>query len=469
MQLADISYVRHQEDKLFQEAAKLWNLENLYVDLAKQKQNNTKREPKLTPIEKACLRGLLSGHSPRKIATALNWTSGSISVELTKGLYRYVETLTGQKQNVLKNWREISKWLEAAGYKTPLQRQDWGEAANTPVFYGRTEELTVLEQWIVRDNCRLVTLLGMGGIGKTALAAQLAKEIQGKFDFIIWRSLRHAPSINQLLADLIQFLDNQQPCNLPEKTEDLISRFRKCLRSHRCLVVLDDTESIMCYGTHAGHYRDGYERYGQLLRQVAQERHQSCLVLISWEKPLQIELLEKKTSCVRSLKLRGLPKEEGRKILEANGFSGEEKGWDELITIYRGNPLALHLVAPIIQDFFNGSVSQFLSWDTMIVPDPLRGILIEQLNRLDDLEKKIMCYLAINPKPVSLEKLRNGLQIDSASELINVLKSLDRRSIIEVAKITQITQRSQIIFKLQPLIRMTIVQKWEILGALKSA
>ena len=455
--------IHYQEDQLFLEATKLWNLKSLYTDLAKQKQKNTKKETKLTPIEKACLRGLLSGCSPRTIATALNWTSASISVELTKGLYRYVELLTGRQQNVVKNWRDISQWLETAGYKTSIPRQDWGESPDISVFYGRIEELTVLEQWIVRDNCRLVTLLGMGGIGKTALAGQLAKEIQGKFDFVFWRSLHYAPSINQLLVDLIQFLDNQQQCDLSEKTEVLISRLRKCLRQKRCLVVLDDAENIMRCRTHAGHYRDGYERYAQLMRQVALERHQSCLLLISREKPLQIELLEHKTTCVRSLQLKGLPKEEGRKILESKGFLREQKEWDELITIYRGHCLALHLVAPIIQDFFDGSVSQFLSWNNMIipviVPEPLRGILFDQFNRLDNSEKKIMCYLATNLTPVSLEKLRNGVRIDSASELINVLKSLERRSMIEVEKNIQGSQTN---FKLQPIIRLAFREHYNI-------
>ncbi len=49
-------------------------------------------------------------------------------------------------------------------------RQDWGEGLDVSVFYGRNEELTQLEQWIVRDRCRLVALLGMGGIGKSALS-----------------------------------------------------------------------------------------------------------------------------------------------------------------------------------------------------------------------------------------------------------------------------------------------------------
>jgi len=45
---------------------------------------------------------------------------------------------------------------------------DWGKAPDVTVFYGRNEELTTLEQWIVSDRCRVVALLGMGEIGKTA-------------------------------------------------------------------------------------------------------------------------------------------------------------------------------------------------------------------------------------------------------------------------------------------------------------
>jgi len=55
------------------------------------------------------------------------------------------------------------------------------------------------------------------------------------------------------------------------------------LRSSRCLLVLD-SESILRSGELAGRYCSGYEGYGQLLRRVGDERHQSCLVLTSREK-----------------------------------------------------------------------------------------------------------------------------------------------------------------------------------------
>ena len=321
--------------------------------------------------------------------------------------------------------------------------QDWGEAIDVSVFYGRAEALNQLEEWIVMQRCRLVTLLGMGGIGKTALSIKLAERIQEHFDYIIWRSLRNAPSIQNLLAELLQFLSQQQETNLPETVERRISRLMHYLRQHRCLLVLDNAESIMCagdslrhsYASRAGRYGEGYQEYGELLRRIGEERHNSCLVLTSREKPKELAALEGENLPVRSLQLAGLPTAQGRKIFQDRGsFWGSDDEWKSLIEHYAGNPLALKIVAPAIRDLFNSNVSQFLELlnQGTLVFDDIRNLLDRQFARLSTVEKELMYWLTINREPVSLLELHKDLvRKISPNELIETLASLGRRSLLE--------------------------------------
>jgi hypothetical protein len=170
-----------------------------------------------------------------------------------------------------------------------------------------------------------------------------------------------------------------------------------------------------------------------------------------------MELLEQETSYVASFKLRGLPPEEARKILAANSLSGKDEEWEKLIQLYRGNPLALNTVVSTIKDFFNHSVSEFLTWNAVLVAEPLQAKLIEQLNRLDVSEMEIIGYLARKRTPVLREELRNNIQLGSDSKLISTLKSLERRSMIE-----KITERSQTFFTISPVVMNVTRENYKI-------
>ena len=195
-----------------------------------------------------------------------------------------------------KNFEEKEAAYEHNNQEKSQNRQDWNKSPDTSIFFGRAAELATLKSWICLDSCRLVGLFGMGGIGKTSLAAKLVEEIQGQFEFVIWRSLSHAPTLLKLLKELMQFFSEQTKTDLPETLEGQISQLIYYLRTSHCLLVLDNFEKILRSGETsnqsrnclAGIYHQGHEDYGQLLKRLGEERHRSCLLLTSREKPKEI-------------------------------------------------------------------------------------------------------------------------------------------------------------------------------------
>jgi hypothetical protein len=285
----------------------------------------------------------------------------------------------------------------------------------------------------------------MGGIGKTSLSVKFAQQVQDKFEYVIWRSLKDAPPVQSLLASLIQFLsgDRETEADLPERLGDRISRLLDYLRQHRCLLVLDNAEAILRSGSRVGQYLDGYEGYGELLRRLGEVTHKSCLVLTSREKPKEVASLEGDALPVRSLRLKGLTEEEGRKIFAIKGLCGSESELRTLTERFAGNALVLKVVATTILDLFDGNISEFLKQDTVVFGD-IRDLLDQQFERLSNLEKDIIYWLTINREPISISELCwDFVAPVPQSQLLEALESLVRRSLVE---------KNSSLFTLQPVV-----------------
>ncbi|MBW4633887.1 MAG: ATP-binding protein [Iphinoe sp. HA4291-MV1] len=516
----------NRADEEFAEANNYWELEKLYVDLGSAKGKS------LTPVEKKFLRGLLCGFSPAEIANTVyhSRSSSTVRVYLSNGLYKYLEDMLSRQAGYsiqVKSWNRVTHLLEKAGYKKALlqtelinkqinqiktknneltttkaaQIEDWGEAVDVSIFHGRTTELAQMTEWIVQERCRLVVLLGMGGIGKTALSVKLAEQIKDKFEYVIWRSLTTSPTGEQspavspadrlrqrvaspsgegnvgaalshrsastlhlapppevILNQLISILSPTQDTQGVEDVNSKISQLIDFLRSSRCLIVLDNFDSILCseYSTSdsdiyptssASHssiknssvyhlpqirYRSGYEGYGELIRRVGESQHQSCLLVTSREKPQEIAALEGERLPVRCLKLTGLSNAESKEILKAKGFHrSTEEEYKFLIDWYAGNPLFIKFVATAIQELFGGNIFEFLEQGTIVFGE-IRAILDQQFNRLSSLEKLIMYCLAFNQDSGSMRKLQKEIVPRVSQRLIlEGIELLQRRSLIE--------------------------------------
>jgi hypothetical protein len=158
----------------------------------------------------------------------------------------------------------------------------------------------------VKDKCRVVALVGMGGIGKTSLAVKLKEQIQGEFEHVIEESLKNAPPLQELLGSWLKVFSNQENKDIPDSIGNRIVSVMDFLSKNRCLLLLYDVDKILQAGKLVGQYREGYEEYDQLFKRVAERSYESCLLLISRDKPQTIESLEKTQLLVKCLQLQGL-------------------------------------------------------------------------------------------------------------------------------------------------------------------
>jgi transcriptional regulator with XRE-family HTH domain len=236
--------------------------------------------------------------------------------------------------------------------------QDWGVAPDIADFVGRDEELATLRDWILGNHCRLVAIVGMGGIGKTMLAARAAQELAPTFERTYWRSVRDAPPTSEWLIGAIGFVSDQR-VTPPQSEAEQLAALLQLLRNRASLLVLDNFETLLEPGQREGGYRDGFGGYGRLLHAIGAGRHQSCLVLTSRESPSELATLG---SAVRTLHLGGLGVAETQVLLANKELSGDAADWSNLIARFDGNSLAQKVICDSILEVCGGDVAAVLEY-----------------------------------------------------------------------------------------------------------
>ncbi len=310
------------------------------------------------------------------------------------------------------------------------RRQDWGEAPDVQGFVGRSEELATLRDWVLEERCGMVAVLGMGGIGKTILTAQLAQDVLPAFRCLYWRSLRDALPISEWLAGAFGFLSDRQVVP-PQGESAQLGALLQLLRDRPCLLVLDNFETLLEPTDRAARYRDAYAGYGRVLRAIGAGRHLSCLVVTSREAPPELAVLGGHRS--RRLELSGLGVAEGQVLLADKRLSGSSEHWANLIGRFGGNGLALKLVGESIREVFDGDIATFLEESgSGTIFGGIRRLLAEQVVRSSALEQKVLRVLAAEREPVKIAELLADVSPRAArGDVVEAIEALRRRSLIE--------------------------------------
>ena len=111
----------------------------------------------------------------------------------------------------------------------------------------------------------------------------------------------------------------------------------------------------------------------------------------------------------------------------------------------------LKIVATTIQEIFRGRVAEFLRYDMLFLGEELAATLHPPINRLSELEKKLISQLSREANPVSIEQLLQDADL-SPSELFNGLQSLGRRLLVEIEE-----QENETLFSVCPVVRQYLI------------
>lgn len=145
-------------------------------------------------------------------------------------------------------WRELppgrnGKLTRPQRPRTLLTAQSLPDSAlpNTLLpFIGREEEMNLVFQLLASQDCRLITLVGLGGSGKTRLAMRAAAEDAPNWSdgaWIAWlRDISGASSLEETLAQALGI-----PITNPDQASFQLKAF---LREKELLLVLDNFEQV---------------------------------------------------------------------------------------------------------------------------------------------------------------------------------------------------------------------------------
>jgi len=212
----------------------------------------------------------------------------------------------------------------------------------TPLI-GRETELVTLRQMLGDPQCRLLTITGMGGIGKTRLAIETAISAKIKFTdgvgFVSLAGLSSPAFLVSAVADALNL--NLTGSQDPQK------RLLNALREKELLLVLDNAENLLPdVGLLAEMLKNA-----PLLKLLVTSREQ---LNIQWEWVFEIQGLPVPPNDIseqtRQFSSVALFVQRARQVKANLKFDEDElAGVARICLLVEGNPLAIELAAPWVQ------------------------------------------------------------------------------------------------------------------------
>ncbi|KAK7244089.1 hypothetical protein RIF29_38907 [Crotalaria pallida] len=284
---------------------------------------------------------VINANSHSKVSGLLS--SSKYSIAFRRKVSHEVENITQQLNDVCKDMSMLklkqrtivfkeneSAWRETSSYV--LQSDIVGREGS------KKEIVDLLEETNTNQNVSLIAIVGIGGLGKTALA-QLAyndAQVQNHFQKKMWVCVSDDFEVKTILRKMLESLHDNEVGNLA--LDILQKKVRKELNGKRYMLVLDDV------------WNENHLKWNDL-RAYLMCGGQGSKILVTTRNTSVTETMGLSTPYV----LQGLSKEESWVLLKNLAFSARRISpnlvsiGERIATKCRGVPLAIRTMGGLLQ------------------------------------------------------------------------------------------------------------------------
>lgn len=290
---------------------------------------------------------------------------------------------------------------------------------------------------LTRPNTTAVALTGMGGMGKSTLAAlvyryaeEQRKMHKGPFAAeTLWLTVEATVTFADLLGNICEALGKPLlPLNNVAPQSQAVALFTTLNSTKKPrLIIFDQFENVLDWET--GHALAERPGVGELL-DLMNSRQCRCRLLLT-SRPRPRGTREEPSLYLQEYPVEGLDIAEGIALLRQRGVQGTEKALQTAVRRCEGHALSLSLLASLIHD--HALSLTFLLQDATLWMGNIAGKLLDYLykKKLNQVQRELLGVLSVYREPVVLTAAEALITAASPSQILEAVQVLRIQNLIE--------------------------------------